>query len=78
MTVVSQFTEASTKQASRMLVQLLDRISEERLIQMLQLTKKLSRDPEVLDALGAIQEFFLSNHRNSRAKLRYNFLFSPL
>ena len=62
MAVVRQFKEGTAKQASRMIVELLDRISEERLIQMIELAKKLSRDPEVLDALGAIQEFFSSNH----------------
>ncbi len=62
MAVVTQFRKGTAKQASRMLVELLDRISEERLIQMLELAKKLSRDPEVLDALGAIQQFFLSDH----------------
>lgn len=62
MAVVRQFKEGTAKQASRMLVELLDRISEERLIQMLELAKKLSRDREVLDAVSAIQEFFSSNH----------------
>ena len=62
MTIVSHLAEASTKQASRMLVELLDRISEERLIQMLELAKKLTRDSEVLEALGAIHELFLSDH----------------
>ena len=62
MAVVSHFKDSTTKQASRMLVELLDRISEERLIQMLELAKKLSGDPEVLDAVGAIQDFFKSDH----------------
>ena len=62
MAIVSQITEATSRQASKMLLDLLDGISEERLIQMLELAKKLTRDSEVLDALGGIQDFFRSNH----------------
>jgi len=62
MTIVSQLTESGSRQASKMLLDLLDRISEERLVQMLDLSRKLTKDPEVLDALGAIRDFFLSDH----------------
>jgi hypothetical protein len=62
MAIVSQFTEATAKKASLMVADLLDRISEERLVQMLELAKKLSNDPEVLNALDAILDFFSSNH----------------
>ncbi len=62
MAVISQFKDITAKQASRLLLDLLDRISEERLIQMLELAKKLTSNPEVIEALGAIQDFLLSNH----------------
>jgi MoaA/NifB/PqqE/SkfB family radical SAM enzyme len=62
MAVISQFKDITAKQASRLLLDLLDRISEERLIQMLELAKKLTSNPEVIEALGAIQDFFLSDH----------------
>jgi len=62
MTIVRHIADASTKQASRMLVELLDRISEERLMQMLELAKKLTRNEDVLEALGGIQGFLSSNH----------------
>ena len=62
MTVVSQLKNATAKQASRMIVELLDQISEERLIQMFQWAKKLTKDAEVLDAIDGIQSFFRSDH----------------
>ena len=62
MHVTRQFKESTAKQASKMLLELLDRISEERLIQMIELAKKISRNPDVLDALGAINNFFASDH----------------
>lgn len=62
MEVAHHFVEGTARQASRMIIKLLDRISEDRLIQMLGLAKKLSRDPEVLDALDAIRGFFSSDH----------------
>lgn len=62
MTIVRHIADAGTKQASRMLVELLDRISEDRLMQMLELAKKLTRKEDVLDALGGIQGFLSSNH----------------
>ena len=55
MAVVSHFKDSTTKQASRMLVELLDRISEERLIQMLELAKKLSEGDRVI-LVGALSE----------------------
>lgn len=62
MAVAHQFMEGTARQASRMIVELLDRISEDRLIQMLDLAKRLSRNPDVLDALDAIKGFFSSDH----------------
>lgn len=62
MAVVNHFKEAGSRQAARMILELLDKISEEHLIQMIGLAKKLSRNPEVHDALTAFQDFFASEH----------------
>jgi MoaA/NifB/PqqE/SkfB family radical SAM enzyme len=62
MEVAHQFMKSTTRHASRMIIELLDRISEDRLVQMLDLAKKLSRNPDVLDALDAIKGFFSSDH----------------
>jgi MoaA/NifB/PqqE/SkfB family radical SAM enzyme len=62
MSMESQFKELTAKEASKMILRLLDWISEERLIQMVQLAKRLTRDAEVLDGLNAIENLLLSNH----------------
>ena len=62
MAVVRDLKDGTAKHASRMLMELLDQISEERLIQMIDLAIRLSKDPEVLGALFAIKKFFVSDH----------------
>jgi len=62
MVLSQQFSEGSAKRATKMILQMLDYISEERLIQMFQLVKKISNNPDVHDVMDALVRFFRSDH----------------
>jgi len=57
MTFTEQIKGFTASQASRMIVEMLRRISDERLVQMTYLAERLTSDEEVLDGIKAVRGF---------------------
>jgi len=68
-----QIRDFTAQQASRMIVELLDRVTDKRLAQMTYLAEKLTNDEEVLGAIQAIRGF-LDSPDHSTKQLFYKVL----
>ncbi len=55
MNFAEQVKEFTAQQASRMIVELLTRVSDERLVQLTYLGERLCSDPEILGAIRAVR-----------------------
>jgi hypothetical protein len=65
-----QIKDFSSHQASRMIVELLARVSDERLVQLTYLGEKLTADPEVLGAIRGIRKLLLDSTHPAKKMFR--------
>jgi MoaA/NifB/PqqE/SkfB family radical SAM enzyme len=66
MSLAHQMRDFTAQQATKMIVELLDRVTDKRLIQLTYLAEKLNTDPDVLAAIGAIRRMLESPEHSTK------------
>ena len=70
MNFTEQIRNFTSQQASKMIVELLDRVTDKRLVQLTHLAEKLTSDDEVLSSIKAIRGFLESSNHSTKDLFR--------